>query len=233
MPQEAPQYQVIYKAILKKIRKGSFTREAAIPSENELAQKYSVSRMTARKSIDMLVNEGYLIRQKGKGTFITGRKRSLKDEISLSLRLKNEGMRVYSEVLSVELLPNQPMQVREALGLTEESAWKTERKRYADDLFFLYEESYIPERLIRNITETDIPQSLTEFISQIMEPGELETTCEAYLLNKKEAKIMDLKKDTPVLKVSSTLRAMDGTPLIYSEGLQITGVIPFRSRTVK
>jgi GntR family transcriptional regulator len=45
-----------------------------IPSENELAKAFKVSRMTARKALDELHNEGYVERIPGKGTFLKNRK---------------------------------------------------------------------------------------------------------------------------------------------------------------
>lgn len=46
-----------------------------IPSENELAQKFFVSRITARQAILSLVNEGLLFREKGSGTYVKVRKK--------------------------------------------------------------------------------------------------------------------------------------------------------------
>lgn len=46
-----------------------------IPSENELAQKFLVSRLTARQAISSLVNEGILYREKGSGTYVKVRKK--------------------------------------------------------------------------------------------------------------------------------------------------------------
>ena len=45
-----------------------------VPSENELKDKYNVTRMTVRQALNNLCNEGYLYRHKGKGTFVSHRK---------------------------------------------------------------------------------------------------------------------------------------------------------------
>lgn len=42
-----------------------------LPSENELAEQYSLSRQTVRQSIGELVTEGWLAREQGKGTFVS------------------------------------------------------------------------------------------------------------------------------------------------------------------
>ncbi|MGN7191766.1 GntR family transcriptional regulator [Curtobacterium sp. MCBA15_004] len=46
---------------------------AAIPSERQLIAEYGVSRITVREALGQLVNEGYLERVRGKGTFVTHR----------------------------------------------------------------------------------------------------------------------------------------------------------------
>jgi GntR family transcriptional regulator len=45
----------------------------AIPPERDLATEYNVSRITVRKAIGRLVEEGLLTRRRGAGTFVTGR----------------------------------------------------------------------------------------------------------------------------------------------------------------
>ncbi len=45
----------------------------ALPPERDLAEELNVSRITVRKAIDGLVEEGLLIRKQGSGTFVTNR----------------------------------------------------------------------------------------------------------------------------------------------------------------
>lgn len=47
-----------------------WTVEVPIPSEQELAQMYSVSVGTVRKAVEGLVEDGLLVKQQGKGTFL-------------------------------------------------------------------------------------------------------------------------------------------------------------------
>jgi len=69
--------------ILKEIKKGKIKPGEKILSEEELAKKFGVSRMTAREAVMELINESYLYRLPGKGTF-------LKEDISRDKRIKNK-----------------------------------------------------------------------------------------------------------------------------------------------
>lgn len=54
----------------KLLIQSKWTVEEPIPSEQELAQMYSVSVGTVRKAVEGLVEDGLLVKQQGKGTFL-------------------------------------------------------------------------------------------------------------------------------------------------------------------
>ena len=66
-----PKYEQIKDYVIKGIQSRNFTH--AIPSENQLAQKFGVSRMTARKAVDAVEQGGFVERTPGKGTFVKKR----------------------------------------------------------------------------------------------------------------------------------------------------------------
>lgn len=65
-----PAYIKIHDAIKKEIDKGTWKIGQRLPSERDLADDYSVSRMTLRQSITLLVEEGILERRVGSGTYV-------------------------------------------------------------------------------------------------------------------------------------------------------------------
>lgn len=71
----ASKYELIIKDIKKAINGGKFLADDKIPSENELSEKYSVSRQTVRKALRELENEGYIYARHGSGTFVAPRAR--------------------------------------------------------------------------------------------------------------------------------------------------------------
>lgn len=65
-----PLYAQIRQYIVEKIIEGTWKAHQQIPPERELAEQFSVSRITAKNAVVHLVNEGILYRHRGKGTFV-------------------------------------------------------------------------------------------------------------------------------------------------------------------
>ncbi len=63
-------YSVIKQHIYSKIASGEWPEQHPVSSENALAQQFSVSRMTARRALQELADEGLVIRSKGSGTYV-------------------------------------------------------------------------------------------------------------------------------------------------------------------
>ncbi|HJC57759.1 MAG TPA: substrate-binding domain-containing protein [Candidatus Eisenbergiella intestinipullorum] len=72
---QQPLYEMIYREILGGIEDGSYGPGDRIPSEKELSEKYRVSRITSKKALEMLAEEGKIIRMAGKGSFVAGKER--------------------------------------------------------------------------------------------------------------------------------------------------------------
>lgn len=85
-----PKFTQIKDHIRGQIESGELPELAKVASENELAEQFQVSRMTARRALQELTEEGVLSRSKGAGTFVSSFKsqssvleiRSIKDEIN-------------------------------------------------------------------------------------------------------------------------------------------------------
>lgn len=137
-------YQQVYDELLSQIKNDWFLPGQKIPSENELAIRHNVSRVTIRKALKQLESEGLLDREKGKGTFV---KRKL---------IEKKMGRVVSFTESTIMLGNtpsskciffekqkSPLIAQNYLNLDEkEETWVIKRIRYANGLTVLYEESY-------------------------------------------------------------------------------------------
>ncbi|ADN77967.1 transcriptional regulator, histidine utilization repressor, GntR family [Ferrimonas balearica DSM 9799] len=65
-----PKFEAIKRAISDEIEQGRWQEHEQVPSENALAQRFACSRMTARRALTELVEQGVLVRSQGLGTFV-------------------------------------------------------------------------------------------------------------------------------------------------------------------
>ena len=63
-------YREIYQAIREQIASGELGPEDKLPTEDELARRYSVSKITVKKALEMLKDDGLILRVQGRGTFV-------------------------------------------------------------------------------------------------------------------------------------------------------------------
>src|SRR3546814_16577700 len=64
-----PRYYRIYRLLKQAIESRQFASNEALPSENALAQQYQVSRLTIRRSLELLQHDGLIERRQGRGPF--------------------------------------------------------------------------------------------------------------------------------------------------------------------
>jgi GntR family transcriptional regulator, N-acetylglucosamine utilization regulator len=65
-----PLYKQLYHQLHQAIENGEFEAGRRLPSERDLAANNGISRVTTRKAIDMLRQEGYVRAYQGKGCFV-------------------------------------------------------------------------------------------------------------------------------------------------------------------
>ncbi len=68
---DTPKYLQLKDFIKNSIQNGELVKGEKIYSENELAKKFNISRHTVRQAIGEMVNEGWLYRSQGSGTFVS------------------------------------------------------------------------------------------------------------------------------------------------------------------
>jgi len=67
-----PLYQQLYTQLKQNIESGALSPGDRLPSERRLAANHGISRLTARKAMLLLVQEGYANSYHGKGAFVVG-----------------------------------------------------------------------------------------------------------------------------------------------------------------
>jgi len=116
-------YLTIKDFIIDQIERSVWQPSEKIYSENELALKFSVSRMTARKAIDKLCSEGVLIRSQGLGTFVADLRpmSSLVEIRNISEEIVSRGHEYSCQVIDIQaMIPGKNLAI--LLGVPDDSA---------------------------------------------------------------------------------------------------------------
>lgn len=74
---EPPLYRKLYEQLRKLIDDGTYKIGDLLPSENELCAAHHLTRPTVRNALDILVYEGFIIRQQGKGSIVQGKPKGI------------------------------------------------------------------------------------------------------------------------------------------------------------
>ncbi|WP_209125570.1 GntR family transcriptional regulator [Alkalihalobacillus sp. BA299] len=212
-----PIYYQLEEQIKSLIEKGELKPGDVIPSEREYAEKYEISRMTVRQAINKLVNDGYLYRKKGSGTFVSEKKieQALQGLTSFTEDMKARGMIPTSELLHFEMIPA-TVQIAKELQINEHSpVYEIKRIRLADGVPMALETNHISANLVKGLTEEIISQSLYQYIEEKLKLtiGEATQEIESSISSLTEANYLKVKKGAPILLIRRKTYLSDGTPL--------------------
>jgi GntR family transcriptional regulator len=215
-----PVYYQLQQEIRRQIESGELKPGDLVPSERELSATYQISRMTVRQSLSNLVNEGLLVREKGRGTFVS-RPRiqiALSRLVGFTQDMHARGMRSGSTVLAFEVCPASP-ETAAALKLSEaEPVIKLKRLRKANDAPIEVQTSYLPDRWFHDILSDNLENSsLYNLLSTKFQvtPKRAQETWEAVACPPDEASLLTIKKDAPVFRASRTTFNQVGEPFEY------------------
>jgi GntR family transcriptional regulator len=219
-----PLYYQIKEDITARIERGEWKLGDRIPSEIELSAYYDVSRGTARQSLLELVNEGILIRRKGKGTFVAKRRESfdLQNIFSFTELVRRKGSIPGARVISVEIYPGDPI-INPRLGLNpDEKVVKIVRLRLADNEPMEFEENFVVHHFVPDIVNLDLDDVslyhllLEQYSIRIVRSR---TILEPVITNKEQAKYLKVKEGSPALLVDTTYFTRDDTPVLLGQGI--------------
>lgn len=201
---EVPLYSQIEQQLRGLIESGKLPPRSRVPSEVDLAKTYKVSRMTARKAIDSLVNSGLLSRRAGKGTFVTGAviTRPMFSTHDSFVQVMDElGLEHSTTVLVKELIPA-PHRTATTLGVADESpVVHIRRLRCVDGKPFQLYEAYLPERFVEIISG-----DLTGSINRQLEGFGVRFTgsndvFEAIAAGDEEAELLEVPRGAPLIRI--------------------------------
>lgn len=215
-----PIYVQIREALRGEITRQVLKRGEKLPSEQELASQFKVSRMTIRESIEDLVDEGLLYRRHGVGTFVAypHLQRDHTRLTSFFDKAENEGIQVRATLLSMDVRPAKP-KVAAALDIPVDSkVIRVKTLRFADNVPITVHDAYMPHKLFASIyTENlEVQHLWTLFEKCGYKVKRAVQRLEAREATKDIAHLMKIKEGAPILFKERTVYADDGTPVEFT-----------------
>jgi GntR family transcriptional regulator len=217
-----PIYYQIKQDLQDKIINGFFKPNDRIPSEEALAKQYGISRMTARNAVTQLVNEGFLYRVHGKGTFVSKPRveKSYAPLTGFVEDMRAKGFIPGSKVLSLnKIIPTS--KVKKFLEIDgSKKVLEIIRMRYANAEPIVIQKAYIPVGAAPKLIEEDLENnSLYEILEQKYGLDLFKATqrMEAVSATKEQAVMLGLKRGNPLLYIERITCLEDGTPIEYVE----------------
>ena len=153
-----PLYHQLFELLHDKIATGEWKPGDLVPPESELTRRYQVSRITVRRVLDMLVREGLVVRERGRGTHVaeTRLEHVTNRIVSFTDDMRQRGLEPGTRVLFSGLVPA-PAAIARELGVEEASELaRLDRLRLADGEPMCVEESYLVHRYLPGILEHDL-----------------------------------------------------------------------------
>ena len=142
---------VVRDGLRRAVITGSYQPGSKLPNEDALASRFTVSRATIREAVRGLVEEGYLSRRQGSGTFVTARpllRNSLDTNFSYTAYLESTGVRAGRRILEIRTIPASAS-VAEQLDVEPGHAIvEVRRVRTADDRPAVYSIDHLPAEIV-------------------------------------------------------------------------------------
>lgn len=217
-----PLFYQLKTLILDEIKQDHYKAGDMIPTEEEISNIFEISRTTIRQAITELVQEGWLYRVKGKGTFVTRPKIEhsfIKKVESFNDEMTRIGMVPSTEVLDLKIITAGP-KVAKGLKINEkDQVVYLFRKRMADGEPIVTIRTYLPYSSCGFILEHDLEKErLYTILGSSTETAvyRVERRIEAVEAEKEDVELLKIKQGKPIQFFESTGYNVFGDVIEYS-----------------
>jgi GntR family transcriptional regulator len=222
-----PRYYQLANILHDRITNGDFTALQPIPAERQLEELYSVSRTTVRQAIDLLVRQGFLYREHGRGTFVSPQKlqKGFSELTSFSEDMKKRGLEPGQKILQIGYI-EPPAKVRSQMELPEScnQVLRIERLRLGDGVPMGLQTSYyvLPEGQTISREELEQYGSIYRILQEKFHliPTEADETLEVTVATPQEAALLQINAGSPLLlsertTYSQNRRVIEFVKIVY------------------
>ncbi|MGL4232682.1 MAG: GntR family transcriptional regulator [Casimicrobium sp.] len=212
-----PKYLQIARKMTDLIEKQVWRQDHGIPSERQLVELLDVSRVTARRALQVMEEKGLLVRRPGSGTFVAPHlNQTLSRLSSFSEELKLRGMKSRAKWLLRDVAQASSQELI-ALGLQSGArVARVKRLRIADDTPMAVEYCRVPETVLPDPNAID--ESLYALLDERGTPiVRALQTISAVNAVEEHAKLLDVEVGDAVIFVTRLGYARDGRAIELTE----------------
>lgn len=216
-----PLYKQLYFELKKLIVTKKISDGDTFYSENDLIEAYEISRITVRSALQLLENEGYLVRSQGNSSIVIDKSKFMWDLNDLTDDLRTFDEKLITNLISISIQrPNQI--IGEVLKLNEkdEFVFRIERTREIDGKKMARTIAYLPYNPLIDIPTflNDEKKSTTNLLRRNGEnPTYAEEILETQNADNETCLVLDLPENSAVFyRIRTTYDGKD-KPLEYSE----------------
>ena len=198
-PKNAPLYQQIYDEIKDAIEKGAYKPKERIPSELELAEQYEVSRITVRRAVEELCSDGYLVKQQGRGTFVStphiNRQFHASALQSFTDLCESNGMKAGAHVVDRQIVPARQYE-QEFFGLEKNALLlHIKRIRTADGEPIFEENVFLPFEPYRELLTADLEDK--SIFAEVERVGGMRAERSEFRIDRSRFRMLEAVRATP------------------------------------
>lgn len=217
--QGGPLYLQLKRLIEDAIRDARIGNGDALPSERDIAENLSLSRVTVRKAIRQLAEDGVLVQRRGSGTYVAPKpnrvEQSLSQLTSFTEDMARRGMEVHAVWLDAGIYPPSPQETV-ALGLSgDERVARIRRLRLTRDRPLAIERASLSERLLPD--PKSIGASLYEHLDKDgNRPVRAVQRIRAVSTSEADAALLQVSPGAPSLDIERTSYSADGRVIEFT-----------------
>ncbi len=221
----APRYRQVADALQRRIASGDLGSHDRLASERVIADRFGLSRMTARQAVELLVRRGVVYRRPGSGTFVSPPRivHTLQRLAGFSEQMRRQGVHPTGRVLEMRCSARVDAGAREALDLAAgERAWLVRRLRYGDGEPLLLETFWVPRAVCPELHGHELSERSLYDVMRTrygVDPVSAETSIEPAALDAADARHLSGRPGAPAILVIRTTRDTDGRPVEFARDL--------------
>jgi GntR family transcriptional regulator len=229
-------YQGVLGFLQEDIKSGRYSPGEKLPSEEQLAREFSVSRITLREALRVLEDDGAIIRRHGAGTFVRDKKavpiQNLSSIVSISTIFKRAGLEdrfTKAESRKIAALPK----IAEKLNIPSgQEVWEVERLRTLGENPAIYGFDYFPAAFIPPGEEkalNDYRHSLYHFLSEVCGQTSDDGECwfKPIMSDKKLSNILKIRLNSPLMYIETVDFDSNKQPILYSYSYYVPEMFVF------